>query len=353
MPTIRIALVQTNPTVGDLAGNRETIIAYIGQAKKLGADVVVFPELAVTGYPPEDLLLKPQFVKDNRRTLKEIQKATNGITAIVGFVDANNHIYNAAAVLDNSKHVYTYHKILLPNYGVFDEYRYFKPGTRYPVFLLNGAAFGVNICEDIWFDHGPTRVQARAGAELIININASPYHKGRGKERKAMLAERAREDNVIITYTNMVGGQDELVFDGHSIVIDKKGNMLTFLIQKADHAFANSMRRMIIDEVPTMAIEDVEFKKNDSILYDEIVAHRLGLIPLSTNLQDYNLTEKCTCKGAGCAKCQLDLTLKTKASGVIDASKIKSKDPKVVPVYDEMIITKLMGNLVVKAVLGR
>ena len=226
MPTIRIALVQTNPTVGDLAGNRDGIIAAIGQAKKLGADVVVFPELAVTGYPPEDLLLKPQFVKDNRRTLKEIQKATTGITAIVGFVDANNHIYNAAAVLDNGKHVYTYHKILLPNYGVFDEYRYFKPGTRYPVFLLNGAAFGVNICEDIWFDHGPTRVQARAGAEIIININASPYHKGRGRERKAMLAERARENNVIITYTNMVGGQDELVFDGHSIVIDKKGNVI-------------------------------------------------------------------------------------------------------------------------------
>ncbi|MCK4669578.1 MAG: DNA-directed RNA polymerase subunit D [Nanoarchaeota archaeon] len=140
-------------------------------------------------------------------------------------------------------------------------------------------------------------------------------------------------------------------------LIDKKGNWLTFLIRKVDPAFANSLRRMIIDEVPTMAIEDVEFKKNDSILYDEIIAHRLGLIPLSTDLKGYNLTDKCTCKGAGCAKCQLDLTLKTKASGIIDASKIKSKDPKVVPVYEDMIITKLTEGqeleFAAKACLGR
>ncbi len=226
MPTIRIALVQTNPTVGDLAGNRDRIIDSIGHARKLGADIVTFPELAVTGYPPEDLLLKPQFVKDNLRTLKEIRKATTGITAIVGFVDADDRIYNAAAVLENGKHVYTYHKILLPNYGVFDEYRYFKPGTRYPVLLINDAAVGISICEDIWFDHGPTRVQTQAGAEVIININASPYYKGRGKERLQMLAERARENKVVITYTNMVGGQDELVFDGHSMVIDKKGTLM-------------------------------------------------------------------------------------------------------------------------------
>ncbi|HAK60248.1 MAG TPA: NAD+ synthase [Nitrospiraceae bacterium] len=226
MRTIRIALVQTNPLVGDLAGNRDRIIDAIGQAKKLDADIVAFPELAVTGYPPEDLLLKPQFVKDNLRTLKEIGKATTGITAIVGFVDTDKHIYNAAAVLDSGKHVYTYHKILLPNYGVFDEYRYFKPGTRYPVLLVNDAAVGISICEDIWFDHGPTGVQARAGAEVVININASPYHKGRGNERLQMLTDRARENKVNITYTNMVGGQDELVFDGHSLVIDKKGVLI-------------------------------------------------------------------------------------------------------------------------------
>src|SRR3990172_4420766 len=136
MRTIRISMAQINPTVGDLAGNRDKIIDSIGRAKKLGADLVVFPELAVTGYPPEDLVLKPQFVKGNLHTLQEIKKATRGITAVVGFVDLNEHLYDAAAVLHDGRLVYTYYKMLLPNYGVFDEYRYFKPGNRYPVLTV-------------------------------------------------------------------------------------------------------------------------------------------------------------------------------------------------------------------------
>ena len=227
MRTIRIAMAQINPTVGDLLGNRNKIIAAINRAKESGADVIALPELAVTGYPPEDLLLKPQFVKDNVKTLADIRRATNGISAIVGFVDRmGNDLYNAAAILVDGKHVLTYHKMLLPNYGVFDEYRYFKPGSRYPVLVLNGVRIGLNICEDIWFEEGPTRLQALAGAEIILNINASPYHKGKGSERMKMLFERARANKVIVSYTNTVGGQDELVFDGQSMVVDRTGKVI-------------------------------------------------------------------------------------------------------------------------------
>ena len=226
MRTIRISLAQINPTVGDLKGNRDKIIEYLGRARKLGADVVVFTELAVTGYPPEDLVLKPQFVKDNLRTLREITKATRGITAIVGFVDSDEHIFDAAAIMSNGKLVHVYHKMLLPNYGVFDEYRYFKPGKRYPVITVRGVNIGVNICEDIWYADGPARTQTLAGAEIVIAINASPYHKGKGKERQQMLALRAKENNSYIVYANAVGGQDELVFDGHSMVLDPKGRLI-------------------------------------------------------------------------------------------------------------------------------
>src|SRR5512144_116400 len=226
MRTVRISLAQINPTVGDLEGNRDKIIDYIGRARKLGADVVVFTELAVTGYPPEDLLLKPQFVKDNLRTLRQITSATRGITAIVGFVDSNDRITDAAAIMHNGRLVHVYHKMLLPNYGVFDEYRYFRPGKRFPVITVKGVGIGVNVCEDIWFADGPARTQAAAGAEVIVTINASPYHKGKANERRQMLARRARENKVFIVYTNTVGGQDELVFDGYSMVLDPKGRLL-------------------------------------------------------------------------------------------------------------------------------
>jgi NAD+ synthase (glutamine-hydrolysing) len=231
MRTLRVAMAQMNPTVGDLAGNRDAIIEYIGRARRLGADLIAFPELAVTGYPPEDLLLKPQFIKDNLRTLGEIRRAVKGITAIVGFVDRQDFLYNAAAVMYNGQTSYVYHKILLPNYGVFDECRYFRPGCRYPLLTVGGVQIGLNICEDIWFSEGPTRSQALAGAELIININASPYHKSKGRERRRMLTERAKRNKVVISYTNTVGGQDELVFDGQSMVIGPEGGLLAMARQ--------------------------------------------------------------------------------------------------------------------------
>jgi NAD+ synthase (glutamine-hydrolysing) len=227
MRSIRIALAQINPTVGDLEGNVFRIIDYLQMAKRLQADLVAFPELAVTGYPPEDLLLKSQFINDNLQALKKIQVVASDITAIVGFVDRKKSLYNAAALIHDGHIIDVYHKVFLPNYGVFDEYRYFQAGARYPIYCVGGVWIGVNICEDIWYPEGPARPQSRAGAEMIININASPYHIGKGKQREEMLTGRASENMVALAYLNTVGGQDELVFDGCSLIIDPDGNILS------------------------------------------------------------------------------------------------------------------------------
>ncbi|MBI4378429.1 MAG: NAD+ synthase [Nitrospinae bacterium] len=235
MLILRIAMAQINTTVGDLDGNAKKIIENIEKASEFRADIVVFPELAVTGYPPEDLLLKADFIRENKKYLNMIAKAAKDITAIVGFADKSvlnkgegkYAVYNAAAILSNGKMRGVYHKIYLPNYGVFDEKRYFQPGKECPVFIINGVAAGINICEDIWYYEGPARWQVKSGgAELIINISASPYHAGKGEERKRMLLKRARENNSYIVYNNLVGGQDELVFDGNGFIFDKNGRLI-------------------------------------------------------------------------------------------------------------------------------
>jgi NAD+ synthase (glutamine-hydrolysing) len=228
MKTLRIALAQINPTVGDLSGNVALIKRYIERARSLGADVVAVPELAVTGYPPEDLLLKPHFVEDNRRALDEIVASATGLVAVVGFVDADgSDIYNAAAVISQGKLVDIYHKTFLPNYGVFDEERYFQSGVRCPVLTLGAARIGVNICEDIWYPGGPTKAQALAGdAHLVINISSSPYDVGKVSDRERMLCTRAEDNAVALAYCNLVGGQDELVFDGNSLIIDSGGHII-------------------------------------------------------------------------------------------------------------------------------
>lgn len=226
MKILRLALAQINPTVGDIEGNAFKICDYIEMAKKQNAGIVVFPELAVTGYPPEDLLLKPQFISDNLDALKRVQRETEGITAVVGFVDRNDGIYNAAAILRNGKLIGAYYKKHLPNYGVFDEYRYFKAGTESPVYAIGDVTVGVNICEDIWYPEGPAKSQAVAGAEIILNINASPYHLGKLSLREEMLSQRASDNNIVVAYLNTVGGQDELVFDGGSLIIDRAGEII-------------------------------------------------------------------------------------------------------------------------------
>lgn len=226
MKKIRVALAQINPTVGDLPGNVKKIISYIMKAKRVGADIVVFPELALTGYPPEDLLLKPHFIEDNIKSLDKIIKASIDITAIVGYVDRNGGIYNSAALVSNGRLVDVYHKKELPNYSVFDEHRYFSVGRRYPVYNMAGVKIGINICEDIWIGTGPAKVQGLSGAELILNINASPYYMGKASFRESLVKLRALECKAAVAYVNMVGGQDELVFDGGSFVTDSTGNLL-------------------------------------------------------------------------------------------------------------------------------
>jgi NAD+ synthase (glutamine-hydrolysing) len=226
MSTIRLALAQINPTVGAFTANTAQIIAYVERARAAGADIVAFPELCIPGYPPEDLLLKPQFVAANLHALDEVIAASHGIVTIVGFVDKTADTHNAAAIICDGELKGVYHKQYLPNYAVFDEFRYFDAGQSAPVFKLGDVTIGVNICEDIWYPGGPTQEQALAGAQLIINISASPYHAGKGHGRERMIATRAEDNAVALAYVNLVGGQDELVFDGQSLVVDERGELL-------------------------------------------------------------------------------------------------------------------------------
>jgi NAD+ synthase (glutamine-hydrolysing) len=227
MTTLRVALAQINTTIGDLDGNVARIAAAAGEARRAGADIVSFPELTVTGYPPEDLLLRPRFIADQREALDRAVASCDGVAAVIGFVDQDEAgIYNAAAIVNDGRIVATYRKQRLPNYGVFDEMRYFVVDTENPVFTIAGAPVGVNICEDIWFPGNPTEAQAAAGARVIININGSPYHAGKHQERQEMLAGRARDYGVYVCYTNQVGGQDELMFDGGSMVLAPSGTLV-------------------------------------------------------------------------------------------------------------------------------
>ncbi len=226
MRRFRVGLAQMNATVGDFDGNVRKIVDAIEGARALGCNLVAFPELALTGYPPEDLLFKPAFIEANLRALDEVARATRGLTAVVGFVDKRDDIFNAAAVLHDGTRAGVYHKQYLPNYGVFDENRYFQAGTAAPVFAAGETTFAVNICEDIWYPTGPGTRQALAGAELVVTINASPYHAGKAHFREKMVATRAADDLVCLAFVNLVGGQDELVFDGASLIVNERGELV-------------------------------------------------------------------------------------------------------------------------------
>ncbi len=238
-------MVQMNPIVGDVDGNVRAIGQWVKQARRAGADMVVFPELAITGYPPEDLVLRSSFLRDTNHALQWLTTQCRDLTVVVGYLQEGKrirprdagafvvpsglrHVFNAAAVIHDRQVAATCQKTCLPNYGVFDESRYFSPGRKALVCQVRGVRFGVNICEDIWYAGGPTRDQVAAGgAQLILNINASPYHVGKVRTRERMLAERARRNNVVVSYTNMVGGQDEVVFDGNSLIVDRMGTVVT------------------------------------------------------------------------------------------------------------------------------
>jgi NAD+ synthase (glutamine-hydrolysing) len=224
---LRLAIAQIDTVVGDIAGNTNRILQAMDRAEEAQADLVTFPELALTGYPPEDLLLKPQFVDANLAALNELAAQARDVVAIVGFVDRAGDIFNAAAVIQSGRVVVTYHKMYLPNYGVFDEFRYFRAGRECPVVRIGDATVGVSICEDIWYPDGPYFHQAiSGGADVLVNISSSPYHAGKGQWRERMLKTRAVDNTAIVAYTNLVGGQDELVFDGASMVISASGEIL-------------------------------------------------------------------------------------------------------------------------------
>ncbi len=230
MSCLRLALAQRNATVGDIKGNAAKVLESVAEAKKLQTDIVVFPELFLTGYPPEDLLLHPAFVNDNIRELKELAKKIEGIIAIIGFVDKGDispPLYNAAAVIAHRRILGVVHKICLPNYGVFDEKRYFATGDKPAILALGEIPIGINICEDIWVGDGPVAAQARkGGAKLLINLSASPFHSGKVGLREKILRAHAKKHKLYMAYVNLVGGQDELVFDGASRVMDPQGRIL-------------------------------------------------------------------------------------------------------------------------------
>jgi NAD+ synthase (glutamine-hydrolysing) len=224
---LRLALAQLDTTVGDIAGNAQKVGEWVSHARDAGAQLVLFPELSICGYPPEDLLLKPHFLEASARGLDNVAAEVSEIVALVGFPERfEGATYNSLAVLADREVQGVYRKMRLPNYGVFDEGRYFQPGLFPTLIELNGVPIGVTVCEDIWLPGPPEAEEAAAGAVLVVNASASPYHRGKGAEREAMVAERARDCGAAIALCNAVGGQDELVFDGHSVFVSAEGETL-------------------------------------------------------------------------------------------------------------------------------
>jgi NAD+ synthase (glutamine-hydrolysing) len=226
IPPVRVALAQINARVGDIEGNAAKIGAQIAQARDAGAELVLLPELAITGYPPEDLLLKEHFLAAAQEALDTLAAQVEGIVALIGFPERTLDVYNALAVCADREIKAVYRKTVLPNYGVFDEQRYFQVGDGGAVLDLDRARIGLTVCEDIWTPGPPASDEALAGASLIVNASASPYHMGKGIQRERMLAQRARDNLCAVAFTNLVGGQDALVFDGHSLIVDHDGTVI-------------------------------------------------------------------------------------------------------------------------------
>lgn len=289
--SVRVALAQINSTVGDLDGNTAHIIEAIEKATEAGADIVLLPELAVCGYPPEDLLLRPRFIKENQCSLRRIAERARGPLTVVGFVDSDSDVYNAAAILYDGNIVGIYHKVFLPNYGVFDENRYFRAGHESPVFNFGGIGIGVTICEDIWYEGGPASIQAAHGAEIILNLSASPYHRGKGDSRRQMLATRARDNVCVFAMCNLVGGQDELVFDGDSMIVDEQGAVLA-----AGKAFEEDLilADVQVESVFRARLHDPRWRKSETFLLGRSLERNEVLLePISLGAPKPSLEPRC------------------------------------------------------------
>jgi NAD+ synthase (glutamine-hydrolysing) len=273
MSRLTIALAQIDPTVGDLDGNAEKIRAGIDRARSEGVQLVIFPELALTGYPPEDLLIKTQFLRRAAERLDEIAEAAEDVVALVGYPQLRDDVYNACAVLADGQVQAVYRKTYLPNYGVFDEQRYFQQGTEPALIEVDGIPVGLTICEDIWQPGPPATSEALAGAQVIANLSASPYHAGKGHEREQMLAQRARDNIAAVVFCNLVGAQDELVFDGHSVAIDQDGEVVARAPQ-FEEAF--TVCTLDLGAVATRRLQDARHR-------DAVYAERVrGATPVST-----------------------------------------------------------------------
>jgi NAD+ synthase (glutamine-hydrolysing) len=306
---LRLALAQLDAVVGDLAGNRMKILDALTDARSAGADMVVFPELATTGYPPEDLLLRPGFVRAARESLDEIAKAATGLVALIGMPWFDRDLANACAVCANGRVHAVYRKQFLPNYGVFDEHRYFAEGRDLVLLRFGETSVGLTICEDVWQPGPPATDLALAGAQLIVNLSASPFHVGKAEEREEMLITRARDTSAFLAFCNMVGGQDELVFDGHSVVLDPEGeivarapgfeeHMLVVDIEPADAIGRRlrDVRRRELDRsretVPAVTTVELEMlSTHDDTALAEVVPFETDLeqmrLALMLGLRDY------------------------------------------------------------------
>jgi NAD+ synthase (glutamine-hydrolysing) len=263
MRLLRIGLAQINPTVGDLDGNIARIRAWIERARGLGVDLLAFPEMVVPGYPPEDLLLKPAFIQGCIDRTRDLAGDSRGMTVVVGTLERDGDLYNSAAILHDGRWVGTARKRYLPNYGVFDENRYFMSERRSVVFARGGTVFGVNVCEDIWLSGGPSEEQVvRGGAEVILNLSASPYHEGKADERRRMMSTRASDNLAIVCYVNLVGGQDEILFDGSSLILDERGNVLA---EGAEFAEDLVVADVDLDEVFNTRLHDTRLRKERSL----------------------------------------------------------------------------------------
>jgi NAD+ synthase (glutamine-hydrolysing) len=274
---LRIGLAQVNVAVGDVEGNTRRVLDEIDRARALSVDLVAFPELCLTGYPPEDLLFRASFIEANLRALERVARAATGLIVVVGFVDRRDDIMNAAAVCQGGLVAGVYHKHYLPNYGVFDEDRYFQAGTESPIFELGegGPVVAVNICEDIWYPTGPTTAQTLAGAEVVVSINSSPYHVGKVRFREKMLATRAADHVGYLAFVNLVGGQDELVFDGQSMVFDPAGDRLAL-----GRAFEEDLVvvDLDVDAAFRARLRDSRRRKEQRVAVDEVRRVRLAAL---------------------------------------------------------------------------
>ena len=312
----RLALAQLNTTVGDIDGNTARIIECVERARALEADLVAFPELAITGYPPEDLLFKTSFLQANVAAMQRVIAAAKGLAVVVGYVAVGDSatgtdIANAAAVGYDGRLIDSYRKMYLPNYGVFDEDRYFRRGAECPVYRINGVGVGVNICEDIWYPVGAIAVQREAGAELIVNINGSPFHAGKRAYREKMIGARAADNGLFVAYLNMVGGQDELVFDGASLVCDMAGEVIA-----RSPAFAEDL---LVVDLDIEAVFRARLRAPLSRKENPTILKEIGT-PKTVEVSEYRGTGRQSLEGAAPASAGLPATVPAKVPAVVPAT---------------------------------